>query len=165
MDAGDYYNFPTTYFNNLKRALGDRLHLCTVHSPTGEPASAGLFTRHNGIVQFHLSGSARQHRHLSPSKLMLFDMIMWAKSRGDRVVHLGGGVGSQKDSLFDFKAGFSNSRSHFETIRIVTDERRYSYCAELDEKNSGMSAGDAFFPGYRSSLHARQHYDRTHAVT
>ena len=52
------------------------------------------------------------------------------KARGNRVMHLGGGLGGAHDSLFDFKAGFSKDRQPFRTWRVVVDPVRY---AELSQ--------------------------------
>jgi hypothetical protein len=44
---------------------------------------------------------------------------VWAKEKGARVFHLGGGGGSQKDSVFRYKAGFSDRRHAFFTWRWI----------------------------------------------
>ena len=67
--------------------------------------AAGLFFERQGIVQYHLSGSRRPALRRQPTKLMMDDMVAWAQARGNRVLHLGGGVGGREDSLFHFKAG------------------------------------------------------------
>jgi sugar O-acyltransferase (sialic acid O-acetyltransferase NeuD family) len=124
--AAPDYCFPSQYFMDLKAALGDNLHLCCVISPEGRPAAGGLFTGAAGIMQYHLSGSDEEYHRLAPSKLMLHSMRLWAKQHGFTIFHLGGGVGSQQDSLFQFKAGFSDERHEFQTSRIVVNERRYA---------------------------------------
>jgi hypothetical protein len=77
---------------------------------------------------------------------MLDAAIQWAKAAGNRVLHLGGGVGSRNDALFQFKAGFSDLRSSFETWRVICDEARYLKLIE-DAGVSGASV-DGFFPAY-----------------
>jgi hypothetical protein len=80
---------------------------------------------------------------------MLDCAIDWAKAAGNRVLHLGGGVGSRYDSLFRFKTGFSNLRSGFDTWRIICNHKRYD---ELTEA-AGLSHApiDGLFPAYRAS--------------
>jgi hypothetical protein len=149
LDADPYYFFSNDYFQDLRQALGSHLHLFSVLSPDCSVAAAGLFTETEGIVEFHLSSTAQEYRHLAPAKLMLDCAINWAKAAGNRVLHLGGGVGSRKDSLFQFKAGFSNLRSDFETWQVICDQKRYD---ELTE-HAGLCSAliHRFFPAYRAS--------------
>ena len=114
------------YFEDLRVALGSRLHFCSVVAPGGELAAGGLFTDTQGIVQYHLSGTADCFVANAPSKLMLHEVRLWAKREGYSLLHLGGGVGSRADSLFHFKAGFSPLHSDWFTYHLVTDEDKYS---------------------------------------
>ena len=71
------------------------------------------------------------------------------KKRGNRVLHLGGGLGGAPDSLFAFKAGFSKARHPFRTWRVVVDEDRYRELTRAAQP--GLAAADVpgFFPAYR----------------
>lgn len=109
----------------------------------------------NGVVEIHLAATYADHMALSPSKL-LFDRIrQWGVAHGARVVHLGGGVGASRDSLHQFKAGFSKRCHSFSTWRLVVDQERYRVlttwrsCARDDD--GGGSSID-FFPEYRNPL-------------
>ena len=149
LDADPYYLFPTDYFQDFRQALGSRLHLFSVLAPDCSVAAAGLFMETEGIVEYHLSGTAQKYRHLAPIKLMLDCAINWAKAAGNRVLHLGGGVGSRDDALFRFKTGFSDLRSPFQTWRVICDHKRY---VELTEDAGVFDAPiDGFFPAYRAS--------------
>ena len=147
--ADPFYHFPASYFQQLKEALGPHLHLLSVVAPDGETAAAGLLTEVEGIVQFHLAGSAGEYLKLAPSKLMFESAIAWAKAAGNRVLHLGGGVGARPDSLFQFKAGFSGLRSRFQTWRIVCDDSRYSELVRAVHPSG--QAGEDYFPAYREA--------------
>jgi len=150
--AAPFYFFPERYFVELREALGGGLHMCTIHGPAGELASAGLFTETGGIVQYHLGCSSDDFRRHAPSKLMFHEMQRWAAGRGNRIFHLGGGVGCQSDSqLFQFKAGFSPLRAGYWTFRMVLDRARY---AELIRRRNALMhdatpAGSNLFPLYR----------------
>ena len=122
--ADDYYFFDRQYFHDLKAALDGALHL-SVGRVNGSIACAGLFTEVCGIVQFHLSGLRSEYSEHEPVKLMVDFVRHWAKQRGNRALHLGGGVGGQKDSLFQFKSGFSKLRGDFHTWRAVVDPDAY----------------------------------------
>ena len=124
--ADTIYHFGDEYFQDLRCAVGERLHLCCVTSPDGCLASGALFTTVDDIVQYHLSATDAKYHRLGPTKLMLHFVRAWGKQRGHSTLHLGGGLGSQKDSLFEFKAGFSPNRHVFRTLRMVMNERRYA---------------------------------------
>ncbi|MDR3669552.1 MAG: GNAT family N-acetyltransferase [Holophaga sp.] len=143
--ADAFYCFEPGYFVDLRRCLGERLHLSLVQDPDGAAAAAGLFTWTDGLVQFHLSGTSEAHRRAGPAKLMLIHMRDWARERGARYLHLGGGVGCRQDSLAFFKQGFSKLRAPFSTLRMVLHPERYQ--ALLGRR--GRSGSSDFFPGYR----------------
>jgi hypothetical protein len=149
LHADQFYRFPEQYFHDLRVALGPRLHFCSVFDASGEIACGALLTETQGIVQYHLSGTADRFFGDAPSKLMLHEASLWAKRNGYQVLHLGGGRRNRADSLFHFKAGFSPLRADFLTYHLVCDETKYAYLcrqvgAELPDKD--------YFPQYRSSV-------------
>ena len=148
--ASDEYFFDDAYFEGLRSALGDSIRLVVVRHE-GRIAAAGLFTECCGGVQFHLSGTADSYRAEGPSRLMLDFARRWAKSRGNRWLHLGGGLGAAKDSLFEFKAGFSHLRAEFVTWRIVTRAGPYAEAVAAWEGRYGVPGDpvDGHFPAYR----------------
>jgi hypothetical protein len=146
LQATDFYRFPVQYFHDLRVALGDKLHLCSVFDAHGDLACGALLTETGGIVQYHLSGSADRFLPFSPSKLMLHDVILWAKRAGHRLLHLGGGLGGQADSLLHFKAGFSPLRSEFLTYRLVFDREKYHHLCQQIEPGT---VSNNYFPQYR----------------
>jgi hypothetical protein len=143
--ADAFYRFERGYFTELRQCLGERLHLSIVQAPDGAAAAAGLFTWTDGLVQFHLSGTSEAHRRAGPAKLMLIHMRDWARERGARFLHLGGGVGCRQDSLAFFKQGFSRLRAPFGTLRMVLHPERYRVLLG----RRGRPDSDDFFPGYR----------------
>lgn len=153
VDATRFYHFPRSYFDALRSELGDRLHLFVTRID-GEIAAASLFTECDGIVQYHLAGTRSAYMHLRPSKLLIYDAALWAKARGNRVLHLGGGLGAKEDSLFEFKAGFSKRTHPFSTWRVIVDPPTYESLVRDWELQSGSIAdpGDGFFPAYRKPI-------------
>ncbi len=146
--ASAAYMFGADYLRDLREALGSRLHLCVV-DVDGTIAAAGLFTEECGIVQYHLSGTDEAFAQARPTKLMLHFVRGWMKERGNRVMQLGGGVGGARDSLFDFKAGFSRQRQPFHTWRVVIDPKRYAALSQA--RHPGVDPTDlrGYFPLYR----------------
>ncbi len=152
LSARSFYQFDTVYFESLRALLSKQIHLCTVHTPEGNIACAGLFSTVGDLIQFYLSGTDEEHLRLAPSKLMLDHMRRWGKEQGYRTFHLGGGLGAQNDSLFMFKAGFSRQRHSFHTFRMILDTQKYSELVDKWRENLPDSSGPHdFFPLYRAT--------------
>src|SRR5690349_20019997 len=105
LDADGYYYFTPDFFIDLKSSLGDALHLCVVEIDH-QIVAAGIFTEVCGIVEYYLSGTAAEFVAGHPLKTMLNFVRDWPQERGNQVLHLGGGLGAQQDSLYHFKSGF-----------------------------------------------------------
>lgn len=153
LGAADAYYFTSDYIAEFRRALGERLHLGVVEIE-GQVACAALFTEVCGIVQYHLSGTRAAFHRRRPTKTLLHFARGWAKGRGNRVLHLGGGLGGQADALFDFKAGFSKRRHPFSTLRLVVDEAAYRALTDRWRDRAGVEADriDGYFPAYRKPV-------------
>ena len=123
--------------------------LFVVVDPAGAPAAVGLFSLRCGIAQYHLSGTTEEHRRKGPTTLLLDEARMWAKAEGATVLHLGGGLGGAKDSLFDFKSGFGTGRHAFRLWTRVLRPDVYRALAEARQRARG-DADPKFFPGYRA---------------
>jgi hypothetical protein len=144
------YFFALRYFEAFHDKFGEKVHLACVLSPSGDLAAAGLFIVTDGIVEYHLGGTAGRYLPLAPSKLVLDFVWRWAEEQRLGVLHLGGGVGAVEDSLFEFKAGFSPARGEFYTYRVVLDEAKYAALREAAESLRGAPAAGDFFPQYRN---------------
>jgi hypothetical protein len=153
LNATGFYMFSDEYFLNLRRALDSHLHLITAHNPQGVVVAAGLFISTNGIVQYHLGATHEDYLRAAPSKLVFEYAIRSAKAEGSRVLHLGGGLGAKNDSLFHFKAGFSNSVHRFYTFHMILDGRKYAMLNTRWQEQGGKPDEDScFFPSYRRPL-------------
>jgi lipid II:glycine glycyltransferase (peptidoglycan interpeptide bridge formation enzyme) len=121
----------------------------------GEIAAGCILFECGGIVQAHLAGTKTRFMFQSPFHMVLYATFLWAKSRGNRYVHLGGGVGGAKDNLHRFKAGFSDHRFRFHTLRLVTDPQRYQELLEMRAMALGTKVeallATGFFPAYRAN--------------
>lgn len=150
--ARAYYRLGAPYFQGLREQLPAETHLCAAVAPDGETAAAGLFFERDGIVQYHLGGTADHHLPNSPFKLVAEAGRSWSRERGNRYFHLGGGLGTRDDPLLTFKLRLSPDRSTFRTARIVVDKDRYA----LVHRRLSMECRypeevpDAYFPGYRA---------------
>ena len=153
------YFFEDRYFTGLAEQLGETLQLFVVRLPDGAPISAGLFTLCDGIMQYHLGGTRTDALQYSPMTLLLDTARLWAAEQQARVFHLGGGVGAQTDSLFQFKAGFSPRRHEFLTWRWILEPDRYrALCDERQQLDDALGLEPAlpdYFPAYRAPRRPR----------
>ncbi len=142
------------YFTDLKTILGPAMHLCCVRSPSGSVVAGGIFVEMGGLVHYHLSATATEYLRLGPNKLIIPFMRAWAQERLNRVLHLGGGVGGAYDSLFHFKAGFSDARADFYSYRLIVDQSRYENLSQVAATQAGgdHSIPTNFFPAYRRAV-------------
>ena len=62
-------------------------------------------------------------------------------------LHLGGGLGGEEDSLFEFKSGFSDLFLNFKTWRFMADEA--SYDSIVEARGLTSYSNTEFFPLYR----------------
>jgi len=143
----------------LRDELDGHLHLLVTRLD-GAVVGAQLFFEFEGIVHAHLVGTDESHHRLSPLKVMLDDARIWARDRGNRVLHLGGGRGGRDDSLLAFKGRFSARRHDFYTGRWILDPARYAALVErrsADARQRGLAIADpSWFPAYRAPLAAAE---------
>ena len=153
LGASDAYAFDADYVRDLATALDGRLAIILIRD--GDVvAAAGIVTEMAGIVESYISGTRDEYVRFAPSKLKVRESAKWARARGNRLVHLGGGLGGAEDRLFEFKAGFSRQRHLFQTVRIVTDRPAYDDLVTRWSVASGEPGSDdrGFFPPYRAPV-------------
>ena len=155
--APSAYDVTTDDVIRLRDALDGHLHLLVTRLD-GNVAGAQLFFEFQGIVHAHLVGTDEGQRRLSPLKVMLDDARLWARERGNRVLHLGGGRGGREDSLLAFKGRFSPRRHEFHTGRWILDPDRYAQLVEMQATHAAAAslvrADAGWFPAYRAPLAA-----------
>ena len=143
LGAHHYYLFHDEYFETLRERLGPhlRLAIATLH---GEFAAGALFLLHKPMASYHLSTMTSLHRRLSPTKALLHYTRLSLASEGYSQLHLGGGLGGARDSLFRFKAGFSQHRTCSLTSGFILNHPEYRRMVEL------RAMGATYFPAYRN---------------
>ena len=150
--ARSSYFFDETYFNLLTHEL-DGVAQLFVALKDGEVAAATLCTVCAGIVQDHLGGTRDRFLKFSPDRLVVDTERRWATEIGARVLHLGGGVGAQEDSVFRYKAGFSDRRHTFRTWRWIVRpevyEELFAQAARWNAASGLCPASAGYFPAYR----------------
>ncbi len=152
VNAKDSYYFGREYFARLG-TMPEHVHLCLVEIE-GAPAAACIFFECGGIVQAHLGGTRTEYLSKSPFHLALYFGAEWARARGNRYLHLGGGVGGSNDRLLHFKRGFSDLTFPFLTLRMITDGAKYgeltALCAQAANVPMEEQLQNEYFPAYRA---------------
>ena len=146
------YYFDRSYFQRLA-AMTEHVFCCIVEGQ-GQVSAACIFFECSGITQAHLGGTKSDFLSKSPFHLLLHHAALWAKGRGNRYLHLGGGVGGANDQLLRFKAGFSPRTFPFSTLRLLTNEAHYRQMVELRAGAINVPVDtlleSSFFPAYRA---------------
>lgn len=149
---GSYY-FGPEYFEKLA-TMPEHVHLCLVEIE-GAVAAACIFFECGGIVQAHLGGTKSDYLNKSPFHLALYHCAEWAKPRGNRYLHLGGGVGGSNDRLLQFKRGFSELTFPFHTARLISDPEKYRELTALSAAAANVPVEERlnsdYFPAYRAT--------------
>jgi hypothetical protein len=146
-EASDYHRFSPHYFSMLRDGLGEAFVLLLAELD-GAVVAGAIFTvaKHSGIVGYHLAASVPRPPR-GATKLLIAEARRLGRERGCTRLLLGGGLGSDEDALFAFKAGFSADRHRFRTLRLVLDE------AECARRCAAVGADPAvrsgYFPAYR----------------
>ena len=153
VNAKQLYYFDRNFFSSWLDNLKEHIHLGIVKFDD-EVMCACLFTECSGIVQSYLSGTKNKFLKQSPDKLLFNYVRFWAKERGNKFVHLGGGYGGAKDGVYNFKAGFSKQIYTFLTFRLITNVEKYHHLVELQasalETDSATLLNSGFFPACRA---------------
>lgn len=144
-EAGSDYYFPTSYFDDLRHDISDRLLSCRVLYQ-GETVSMSLCFHTDDILHVHLSGTKDEFLHLSPAYVLRYAYVLWAQEQGLKLIHYGGGTtGSPDDSLFLFKKKFGrNTQFPFYLGKKIWNKEVYRELVARSGQNEKI-----FFPAYR----------------
>lgn len=151
VNAEPYYFFPQSYYEGLRHHLHGRVKLLFAVLD-GEPVAGAIFFHCGNVLQYHLGGSnpALGRERAMGMKLIMDTVRRWGSANGFRWFHLGGGLGARQDSLFHFKAGFSDLRCDYHVVNYVVDQEAYG---ELVRRrfgdDSAASLTNGWFPAYR----------------
>lgn len=146
LGANTNYLFDKNYFKQLLQATSFQSHILLASFEGRD--TAGVFTTCcNNTMQLHLAATHEDFIHDSPMRLLVEEASILGKSKRMQYLHLGGGVGGQQDSLFNFKSGFSDQCLDFKTWRLIADTATYK--ALTLKKAPTPVVTDLPFPIYR----------------
>ena len=82
----------------------------------------------------------------------MYNAALWGCEQGYKTFHLGGGVGSEEDNLYKFKAAFNrNSNSKYSIAKHIYDRTKYDELVKYRiDQDSDFNIDSNFFPLYRS---------------
>ena len=145
--APEYYHFSPRFFESMMKSLSGHI-VVFLANYGGRTTGASMFMYGDEFFHYHFSGMDRRFQNITPNKLLLYRAALWAKERGFSKFHLGGGYsGSDRDSLMQFKGGFTKLRAEFYVGKRIHNQGVYRDACRVagvdPEKNR-------FFPAYRA---------------
>jgi hypothetical protein len=146
IDAADFYLFDEAYFQTLLNSAEFDSKLLTVYHNDKAVCGAVVVCTQN-IIQAHLLGTRTAYLQFSPAKLLTDEICILGREMGMHYFNLGGGLGFKEDSLFSWKAGFSDLFLKFTSWRFVADPENYTRL--IIEKGLQLDTDVDFFPLYR----------------
>ncbi|MCO5723323.1 GNAT family N-acetyltransferase [Robiginitalea marina] len=153
VEAEPDYFFEEAYFFGLMESREFQCDLMIAKlRDTDEIISGALMIKTRDIVQYHLSGTRSEYLNLTPLRLLIDETRIRAMEEGYRFFNLGGGLGSQEDSLFYFKSSFSKDFRSFSVWKYIVNEAVYlDLCeqrkSEIEDPAHFEESG--YFPLYR----------------
>lgn len=148
--AEAYYYFEEEFYKSIHEDLFD--HYEMFYAVYGEQIIAmSIILFANRQMHYHLSGSMIEYRNLAPSNLLLYEAALWGCKQGYRTFHLGGGVGSNEDNLYKFKATFNRKSDYQFSIgkQIFNQERYDDLVRQRSQMDESFDMESSFFPLYR----------------
>jgi serine/alanine adding enzyme len=144
LDADSFYLFTPQYW----RSLAVLPAVLVEARLDGELAASVLCFASKPWLHYHLGASSDEGRALGASNLVLYEAARWGREHGYELLHLGGGIGARRDSLYEFKRRFDpGGERDFVVGKAIHDETAYRELAGAESVEL-----DGFFPAYRASV-------------
>ncbi|TAI48563.1 lipid II:glycine glycyltransferase FemX [Flagellimonas allohymeniacidonis] len=143
-----YYFSEDYFFNFIESPELDTDVLFAELKETGEIISAAMMVKTNNIIQYHISGTLTDYLDITPVRLLIDTMRIKGTEEGYTYFNLGGGLGSQNDSLLMFKSSFSKDFKDFKVWKLIVNPKKYDELSQAKLKQDGTTE-TAFFPLYR----------------
>lgn len=150
LGANRYYFFSIEWIYELINLLKGKVVLFNAYYQDNIITSA-IFIYHKYYINYFLTGSLYELRHLAANNLLLYEVALWAKKMDIKYFHLGGGYHGE-DSLYRFKESFSPHKEQFFVGRSIHNSEDYKYLCNLKLQNGPLMRESKFFPLYRVPL-------------
>mgnify|MGYP001185914281 FL=1 len=123
--ADDYYLFNKDFFYNTYKYLNNYAYLFNIVDVNNEITSSAIFFHFGDFFHYHLSGRTEMANN-SVNNLLLDEAVKFAKEKGAKIFHLGGGRSSlPDDSLLKFKSNFSKTKLDFYIGKKIHNQQVY----------------------------------------
>ena len=148
LNASSYYFFPFEYYASLAEGLSSNLAVALAWLDQ-KLVGAVLFLADRQFAHYHLTGSNEEGRKYEADTLLVNAGAHWARERGCRFLHLGGGGDS--NGLYQFKRSFGGEVYRYHTLDVIADESRYRNLVERRMRYESLpQVRQGFFPQYRA---------------
>ena len=155
LGAVDYYFFDEDFYRNKLESTDYKVTLFTAYLEEQAIASA-MMIQTGGFCEYHLGGTLPEFYKIHPMKLIFNSALEAMHKNGLTHFVLGGGLGSQRDSLFEFKYGFSRKTAPFSIMRKIFNPAIYQELSKKRFKTLNLSSEQqeeiGYFPLYRYSI-------------
>ena len=150
--AIDYYFFGESFYQSLIDNLEDNTEVFYAKKDDKIIAIA-IMLYANGKMHYHLSGTVAEYRNLAPTNYLLYEAALWGHSKGLKLFHLGGGLGSGRDNLYRFKASFNKmGDNQFSIGKEIFNEEMYEQLVNWrEDMDPQFDKSSSFFPIYREN--------------
>jgi len=148
--ARAYYFFSQEFYSSVLADLKDNA-LIFYAVKDGIVLAMDIMIMAGKRMNYHLGGSRLEYRSLEPNTLLMYSAALWGYEHGYNSLMIGGGLGSEEDSLLRFKQGFNQKSNHvFKTGRRIFDKDRYRKLCDTRKHYGDHNVNSTFFPWYRS---------------
>ncbi len=128
VDATEFFHFPMSYYERLATLGADIGIALAWHG--SRPVGGAVFMAGAINAHYHL-GAGDDTGHLyKASTFLVVEGAKWARQRGCRILHLGGGM-VPNDSLMNFKRSFGGEQHQFGHVTLISNRERYDSMTSL----------------------------------
>ena len=139
LNTPPYFYFNEKYVSDFKTLIPGN-HKLILAKHNNEIIGGMILMIYKKYAHYHLSCRKKEYGKFALNNLLLDFVIKYAKSQGCEFFHLGGGTSSsEKDSLFLFKANFSNNYNDFFIGKKVHNQHIYDKILEQWQNNFSES--------------------------
>lgn len=141
-----YYYFEPEVYETWFKNLENHIVLCEAVFEDEVIASA-IMLYGNGRMHYHLGGTKTKFLSFSAYNQLMYEAAKFAFQHGCTQMHMGGGLGAQMDSLYQFKKKFAPKVDDctFYIGRRVYNYEMYNILINARE----LSGATSYFPAYR----------------
>src|SRR5258706_3301457 len=119
LNASSYYFFPFEYYASLAEGLSNNLAVALAWLDQ-KLVGAALFLVDRQFAHYHLTGSNEDGRKYEADTLLVNAGAHWARERGCRFLHLGGGGDS--NGLYRYNRRFGGDVYRYHTLDVIAAE-------------------------------------------